>query len=201
MKTDRLNAFTDGVLAIVITIMVLELKVPRSDSLASLIPSLPLFGAYALTFLMVGIYWNNHHHMLHVARKVDGRVLWANHFLLFAISLFPFVMHWIGEEGIAPYPVAAYGVVSTLAGIAYLLLERALLAADDQSPVERAVKGLNKELLTLALDIAAVVVALRAPWIAVGIYLVIAAIWLIPDRRFESSKAAVVDESRPAKDQ
>ena len=116
MKTDRLNAFTDGVLAIVITIMVLELKVPRGSTLAALEPALPLFGAYVLTFIMVGIFWNNHHHMMQSVRRVDGRVLWANHFLLFTLTLFPFVIRWIGEAGITSYPVAAYGVVLTLSG-------------------------------------------------------------------------------------
>jgi len=146
MKTDRLNAFTDGVLAIVITIMVLELKVPRGGTLAALEPALPLFGAYVLTFVMVGIFWNNHHHMLQSVRKVDGRVLWANHFLLFTLTLFPFVIRWIGEAGITSYPVAAYGVVLTLAGIAYILLEAALAGADPDSPVEATTRGHGKEI-------------------------------------------------------
>ncbi len=185
MKADRLNAFTDGVIAIVITIMVLELPVPHDATLESLLDATPLFGAYALSFVMVAIFWSNHHHMLQSARVVDGRVLWANSFLLFWLSLLPFVIRWIGEVGVTAFPVAAYGVVLTMSGIAYLLLERALITADSESPVERAVRGHTKEFATLALDVIALPVAFFSPWLSVALYIAVAAIWLVPDRRFE----------------
>ncbi|MDP9085953.1 MAG: TMEM175 family protein [Pseudomonadota bacterium] len=185
MNSDRLNAFTDGVLAIVITIMVLELKVPHDATRAALEPVLPLFGAYVLSFVMVGIFWNNHHHMLQSVSRIDGRVLWANHFLLFTLTLFPFVIRWIGEAGITALPVAAYGVVLTLSGIAYVLLEWALAGADPDSPVRAATRGHGKEIASLLLDLAAMPLAFVLPWISVAAYVVVAALWLIPDRRFE----------------
>ncbi len=186
MKPDRLNAFTDGVIAIIITIMVLELPTPRGADFASLRPDLTLFGAYALSFVNVGIYWNNHHHMLQSARRVDGPVLWANLFLLFWLSLFPFVIRWIGEVGLVAMPVAAFGVVLLLAGAAYYLLERALIAAEgEQSGVAKAVGGKGKELLSVALYAAGVFLAFVSPWISVTIYVAVAAMWLVPDRRFE----------------
>jgi uncharacterized membrane protein len=186
MKPDRLNAFTDGVIAIIITIMVLELPTPKGGDFAALRPDLTLFGAYALSFINVGIYWNNHHHMLQSARRVDGPVLWANLFLLFWLSLFPFVIRWIGEVGLIAMPVAAFGVVLLLAGAAYDLLERALIAAEgEESGVAKAVGGKTKEWLSVALYAAAIGLAFVSPWIAVGIYLVVSAMWLVPDRRFE----------------
>ena len=188
MKADRLNAFTDGVIAIIITIMVLELKVPSGGTLAAIQPALPLFGAYALSFVMVGIFWMNHHHMMQSARRIDGGVLWANLFLLFWLSLFPFVIRWIGEEGVTAYPVAAYGLVLTLSGVAYILLEKALIRADPDSPVARAVRGHGKEFTTLLLDLVALPIAFFSPWLAVGAYVAVAAIWLVPDRRFETSQ-------------
>lgn len=187
MKTDRLNAFTDGVIAIIITIMVLELHVPSGGTVAALAPALPLFGAYALSFVMVGIFWTNHHHMMQSARRVDGRVLWANLFLLFWLSLFPFVIRWIGEEGITSLPVFAYGVILSSSGVAYLVLEKALVAADPDSPVRRAVGGHRKEIASLILDAFALVVAFASPPLSIAAYVAVAAIWLIPDRRFESS--------------
>lgn len=186
MKPDRLNAFTDGVVAIVITIMVLSLPVPSGVSLAALGPDITLFGAYALSFVNVGIYWNNHHHMMQSARRVDGPVLWANLFLLFWLSLFPFLIRWIGEAGVTALPVASFGVILLLAGFAYYLLERALIAAEgDQSRIARAVGNKSKEWISVALYAAAVALAFVSPWISVAIYFVVAALWLIPDRRFE----------------
>jgi len=186
MKPDRLNAFTDGVLAIVITIMVLELPVPHGTDWASFRPDLTLFGAYALSFVNVGIYWNNHHHMLQSARRVDGRALWANLFLLFWLSLFPLLIRWIGEAGISALPVAAFGVVLLLAGFAYYLLERALIAAEGgDSQIAEAVGGKTKEWLSVSLYAIAVGTAFVAPWASVLIYLAVAAMWLVPDRRFE----------------
>ena len=190
MKPDRLNAFTDGVVAIIITIMVLELKVPEGSDFAALRPDLVLFGAYALSFVNVGIYWNNHHHMLQSARRVDGRVLWANLFLLFWLSLFPFVIRWIGAVGVTARPVAAFGVVLLMAGFAYYLLERALIAAEgDRSNVAAAVGSKAKEWLSVALYASAVALAFVSPWIAIAIYVGVSAMWFTPDRRFERQSA------------
>lgn len=187
MKPDRLNAFTDGVVAIIITIMVLELPVPKGATWAAIRPDLTLFGAYALSFINVGVYWNNHHHMLQSARRVDGRVLWSNLFLLFWLSLFPFLIRWIGEAGITALPVAAFGVVLLLAGAAYSLLERALIAADGpKSRIAQAVGAKGKEWLSVGLYAAAVVTAFFAPWVSVAIYVAVGAMWLVPDRRFEA---------------
>jgi len=187
MKPDRLNAFTDGVIAIIITIMVLELPTPKGSDFAALRPDLTLFGAYALSFINVGIYWNNHHHMLQSARRVDGPVLWANLFLLFWLSLFPFVIRWIGEVGLTAMPVAAFGVVLLLAGAAYYLLERTLIAAEgEDSSVAKAVGAKTKEWLSVTFYATAIGLAFVSPWISVAIYLMVAAMWLIPDRRFEA---------------
>lgn len=186
MKPDRLNAFTDGVLAIVITIMVLELKVPNGSDWSAVRPEIALFGAYALSFVNVGIYWNNHHHMLHSVKRVDGRVLWANLFLLFWLSLFPFLIRWIGEVGVTAMPVAAFGVILLLAGFAYYLLEKALIAAEgEKSVVAEAVGSKRKEWLSVAGYAAGVGLAFVSPWISVAVYVAVAAMWLVPDRRFE----------------
>ena len=186
MKPDRLCAFTDGVIAIIITIMVLELPTPRGTGWASLKPDATLFGAYVLSFINVGIYWNNHHHLLQSARRVDGRVLWANLFLLFWLSLFPFVIRWIGEAGLTALPVAAFGTALILAAIAYTILEWMLIAAEGpDSRIARAVGSNVKEWLSLALYASAVVLAFFVPWMSVAIYIVVAIVWLIPDKRFE----------------
>jgi len=185
MKADRLNAFTDGVLAIAITIMVLELPVPGGSDLNSLLPVLSLLGAYALSFVNVGIFWTNHHHMMQAARRVDGATLWANLLLLFWLSLIPFVIRWIGDEGLSAAPVAAYGFVLAMAALSYLVLERALVAADPDSPVKRATGGRGKEIASLSLYIAGTVMAWVSPWVSVAAYIIVAALWLIPDRRFE----------------
>jgi uncharacterized membrane protein len=186
MKPDRLNAFTDGVVAIIITIMVLSLPVPRGGDLRALQPDIALFGAYALSFVNVGIYWNNHHHMMQTARRVDGRVLWANLFLLFWLSLFPFLIRWIGEVGVTALPLAAFGAILLLAGFAYYLLERALIAAEgEESPIAKAVGAKTKEWMSVALYAAAIFLAFVSPWISVGIYVAVAVLWLVPDRRFE----------------
>jgi len=187
VKPDRLNAFTDGVIAIVITIMVLEMRVPDGTTLAALRPVLPIFAAYALSFIYVGIYWNNHHHMMQSARRVDGRVLWSNLFLLFWISLFPFVIRWVDERGITSFPVAAFGVVLFMAAIAYFVLERALIAAEgDDSAIARAVGSSLKEWLSLVCYASGVAAAfLLSPYISVALYVAVAIMWLIPDRRFE----------------
>ena len=187
MKPERLAAFTDGVVAIIITIMVLELPTPHGADLASLKPVLPLLAAYLLAFVNVGIYWSNHHHLLQAAKKVDGRVLWANNALLFFLSLVPFLIRWIGEEGVHPLPVAAYGLILILSAAGYLVLERALIAAEgDQSMVKAAVGSKHKEWISVIGYAAAIGLAFVSPYIAVAIYALVTAMWLIPDRRFES---------------
>ena len=188
MKPDRLTAFTDGVFAIVITIMVLELHVPDGDGLAALRPEGPLFAAYVFSFIYVGIYWNNHHHMLQFARRVDGRVLWANLFLLFWVSLFPFLIRWIGERGLTSVSAAAFGIVLAMASIGYLVLERALIAAesDGESVIATAVGNRVKEWLSMvAYGVGIAAAFLVSPYVSVALYIAVAISWLVPDRRFE----------------
>src|SRR5215213_8219305 len=185
MKPDRLNAFTDGVLAVVITIMVLELKFPAEPSLAAVEAVLPLLGAYLLSFVNIGIFWNNHHHMMNAAKRVTGTVLWANLALLFWLSLIPLVIRWIDEAGITPWPVATYGAVLICAAISYTILEKALIAAEgDDSAIKQAIGGRAKEWLSSGLYVAGVVTAFVSPYIAIALYVAVSVIWLIPDRRF-----------------
>jgi uncharacterized membrane protein len=186
MKPDRLNAFTDGVIAVVITIMVLELKFPAEPTLAAVEAILPLLGAYLLSFINIGIFWNNHHHMMQSARRVNGAVLWANLALLFWLSLIPLVIRWIDEAGITPWPVAAYGVVLICAATSYLILEKALIAAEgEESAIKQAIGGRAKEWLSSGLYVAGVLTAFASPYISVAFYVAVAVTWLVPDRRFE----------------
>jgi uncharacterized membrane protein len=186
MQTARLEAFTDGVVAIIITIMVLELKVPEDASIHALIAAAPVLGAYVLSYVNVGLYWNNHHHMLHATEHVDGRVLWANLFLLFWLSLVPFVIRWMDETHFTALPTAAYGIVLGMAGIGYNLLQRAIIAVNgEDSPVAQAVGHDRKGLLSVIGYILATPMAFVAPWIAIAVYVVIAGVWLVPDRRIE----------------
>jgi len=185
MKTDRLNAFTDGVVAIIITIMVLELPVPKAPGMAALKPELTLFGAYALSFIKVGIYWSQHHHMLQAARRVDGRVLLANLFFLFWLSLVPFVMRWVGEAGITRDTVLAFGVIMLLCALSVALLRSALLAADPDSPIAKATARGRKGQITIASYVLAIGLAFIWPPAAIIIYFAVAALWLVPDKRFE----------------
>lgn len=186
MNPNRLNAFTDGVIAVVITLMVLELQAPASSELAAIRPWLPLFGVYALSFINVGIFWNNHHHMMQAARKIDGRVLWANLGLLFWLSLVPLVIRWIDQTGMNPLPVASYGLVLLMAGAAYQLLELALAAAEGpDSTIAQAVGGRTKEWISIAGYLFGIALAWVSPLISIGLYVVVAASWLVPDRRFE----------------
>ena len=188
MGTGRLEAFTDGVVAIVITIMVLELKLPQGHDVPGLLAAAPSFLIYALSFMNVGLFWNNHHHMLHATREVNGTVLWANLFLLFWLSLVPFVIRWIGEAGISPLPIAAYGFVLTLSAIGYAWLERAIIAANPHNRVlARAIGSDWKGWLSLAAYVATMPLAFVSPWIAIAIYLAVAILWLIPDRRIEKA--------------
>ena len=199
MKPDRLSTFTDGVIAIIITIMVLELPVPHGAGTAGLKPLLPLVGAYALSFVNIGIFWNNHHHLMHLVRRVDGRVLWANLFLLFWLSLTPFVIRWIGEAKVSSVPVAAYGLVLTMAALAYLLLERMIIhadiAKDGETPLDRAVGNVARERVSVGLYLAGAAAALIEPWLAVAIYISVSLLWFMPDRRVEQQiERAVEDE-------
>ena len=186
MKPDRLNAFTDGVIAVIITIMVLELKFPAEPSWQAVRAVLPLLGIYALSFVNIGIYWNNHHHMMQSVRRVDGRVLWANLLLLFWLSLFPLLIRWVGEAGVSTMPVAAFGVDLVLASFAYLLLERALIACEgERSTVAKAVGSRTKEWLSFGLYVIGFGAAFAEPWLSLALYVAVAIIWFVPDRRFE----------------
>ena len=186
MTKGRLEAFSDGVIAIIITIMVLEMKVPRGDDLAALQPVLPVFLSYVLSFVYVGIYWNNHHHMLHASQKVDGPVLWANLHLLFWLSLMPFATAWMGENHFAPVPAAGYGGVLLMCGIAYLILSRRLIHLNGRgSTLARAVGRDTKGKVSLVLYAMAIPLAFVQQWIALAIYVAVAIMWFVPDRRIE----------------
>jgi len=186
MTTARMEAFSDGVIAIIITIMVLEMKIPHGDGLEELKPLLPVFLSYVLSFFYVGIYWNNHHHMLHACTAVTGVVLWANLHLLFWLSLFPFTTGWMGENHFTAIPTALYGVVLLMAAIAYYILQQVIIRAQGQdSMLKRAIGRDWKGKLSPVLYIAAIVATLCASWIAQVILVIAALIWLIPDRRIE----------------
>jgi uncharacterized membrane protein len=187
MEPARLEAFTDGVVAIIITIMVLEIRVPRGIDLAALRADVPVLLAYLLSYVNVGIFWNNHHHMLHVTERVDGRVLWANLALLFWLSLVPFVIRWIDEAGFAALPTAAYGVVLACAAVSYTLLERQIIAVNGRdSRLAVAVGDDWKGKLSIALYLSAIGLAFVRPWIAIVLYVMVALVWLVPDTRIES---------------
>jgi uncharacterized membrane protein len=186
MKTTRLEAFSDGVLAIIITIMVLELKKPDAVDLAALKPLLPHFVSYLLSFIYVGIYWNNHHHLFQAAQQVSGGVLWANLNLLFWLSLFPFTTDWMGENTLAPTPTAVYGVVLIMAAIAYYILERTIIAKEGRdSLLARAVGKDWKAKVSLIIYLVAIPLAFVNSWIAGALYVFGALLWLIPDPRIE----------------
>ena len=187
MSKQRLEAFTDGVIAIIITIMVLEMKVPAGSDLAALRAGLPVFLAYALSFTNVGIFWNNHHHMLHVTERINGMVLWANLALLFWLSLVPFVIRWMDDTHFAPLPTASYGFVLALSAIAYILLERSIIVCNGpSSKLARAIGGDLKGKISLSLYALAIPLAFVHAWIAIALYVVVATIWFIPDRRIEA---------------
>jgi TMEM175 potassium channel family protein len=187
MKTSRLEAFSDGVIAILITIMVLELEAPHGRDLAALRPLLPVLASYALSFILLGIYWNNHHHMLHAAERTDGKVLWANLHLLFWLSLMPFTTAWMGSTGAAPLPVAVYGVVLVLSAVAYTVLQATLIAVPGQhSQLAKAVGGDVKGKLSMLAYAIAIPLAFVERWISIALYVAVALAWLVPDRRIES---------------
>ena len=186
MGKNRLEAFSDGVLAIVITIMVLELRVPHDTTLTALKPLWGVFLSYVLSFIYLGIYWNNHHHMLHTVHKVTGGMLWANLHLLFWLSLVPFVTGWMGENDFAPLPTAAYGVVLLMAAMAYWNLQRLIIRSQGpNSLLRQAVGGDWKGTVSPLLYAIGIVAALFAPYLAGAIYALVAAIWLVPDKRIE----------------
>jgi uncharacterized membrane protein len=191
MTKGRLEAFSDGVIAIIITIMVLELRPPHGERLEDLGPLLPVFLSYVLSFVYLGIYWNNHHHMLHATRRVSGAVLWANLHLLFWLSLFPFATSWMGESHFATVPTALYGVVLLLAAIAYYLLQGAILRTE--GPGSLLAKAVGRDLKGKLSPIAyalAIPGAFLSTWIAGSLYVLVALVWLIPDRRIEQVLAA-----------
>ena len=190
MNNSRLEAFSDGVIAIIITIMVLELKVPHGAALDSLAPLIPNFLSYVLSFIYVGIYWNNHHHMLHACESVTGRILWANLHLLFWLSLFPVATAWIGENHLAPAPSVLYGVVLLMAAIAYWILQQAIIAAQGQGSVlKKAVGGDWKGKASPVLYLTGIAAAFRSPLLAQCLYLLVAMLWFVPDRRIENALA------------
>ena len=186
MGKGRLEAFSDGVIAIIITIMVLELKVPEGHDLASLWPLAPVMASYVLSFIYVGIYWVNHHHLLHVAHKVDGRVMWANLHLLFWLSLLPFATSWVDESHVETMPVVAYGFVLLMAAVGYSILVRSLIALHgNESAIAAAIGSDFKGYLSLALYAAGIAVSFVESLLGFAVYAAVAAIWFIPDRRIE----------------
>ena len=187
MSKSRLEAFSDGVVAILITIMVLELRVPGGAELEALRPLIPVFLTYILSFTFLGIYWNNHHHMLQMTHNINGRVLWANLHLLFWLSLVPFVTGWMGENHFAPAPTAVYGVVLFFAGIAYLILQRTIISHQgEKSKLAEAVGRDVKGKLSAVLYLIAIPMAFVHQWISDAIYVLVALIWIVPDKRIES---------------
>jgi uncharacterized membrane protein len=186
MGKGRMEAVSDGVIAIIITIMVLELAVPHETSLAALRELLPVFLSYVLSFIYIGIYWNNHHHMLNAVKRVDGRVLWANWHLLFWLSLVPFATGWMGENGFAAWPVAVYGVILLLAAIAYYILSQALIACNGRDSVlATAVGGDFKGIVSALIYVIAIPLAFVSPWIACSLFVLVACWWIVPDQRIE----------------
>jgi uncharacterized membrane protein len=191
MGKGRLEAFSDGVFAIIITIMVLELKVPHGGDLASLLPLVPVFLSYVLSFLYVGIYWNQHHHMLHAARRINGACLWANLHLLFWLSLIPFVTGWVGENPKAAVPTSLYGAVLIFAGIAYSVLRKCIVAVNaHDAALAAAVAQGSKEAVSTVLYAVAIALAFVNPWIAEALYVAVAVLWVVPDRRIEKAVSA-----------
>jgi uncharacterized membrane protein len=186
MQKARLEAFSDGVIAVIITIMVLEMKVPHGDDAEALTPLIPVFVSYALSYVYVGIYWNNHHHMLHAARTINGSILWANLHLLFWLSLVPFVTGWMGENHFAAIPTALYGVVLLMSATAYYLLSRCLIEHEGADSLLGAAVGRDfKGRISVVIYVAAILLCFVNRWIALGLYYFVALMWFVPDRRIE----------------
>lgn len=186
MTKNRLEAFSDGVIAILITIMVLELKIPHGHEFSDLLPILPVFLSYILSFLFIAIYWNNHHHLLQATNCINGTILWANMNLLFWISLIPFTTGWMGENNFSAMPVALYGIVLLLAGVAYLILTKALVV--HEGPNSKLAQAIGKDVkgkLSFAAYFLAIPIAFYLPFLSCGIYLMVALMWIVPDRRIE----------------
>ena len=191
MPTQRLEAFSDGVIAIIITIMVLELRIPEGSDWSAMLGIAPVFLTYVLSFVILGIYWNNHHHMLHVSDRISGAVLWANLHLLFWLSLIPFVTGWVGHNHLAPVPTAAYGAVLFLSAVAYTILQATLISQQGpDSRLARAVGHDRKGKLSLVMYAAAIGLAFVNQWISDALYVLVALMWLVPDKRIESTLAA-----------
>ena len=190
MRPERLSGFSDGVIAIIITIMVLELKVPHGGDLEALKSSLPVFLSYVLSFLYVAIYWNNHHHLLHTCKRVNGAILWANTHLLFWLSLIPFATAWLGENHVAALPTALYGVALLMPAIAYFLLQTAIVRVNGaDSSLAQALGADLKGKISPLIYIAGIALAFVNPWFSIALYVLVALIWLIPDRRIERAIA------------
>lgn len=190
MNKGRLEAFSDGVIAIIITIMVLEMKVPHSSDIASLKPLIPVAISYILSFIYIGIYWNNHHHMLHAVHSVSGSILWANLHLLFWLSLVPFVTGWMGENHFAQWPVALYGLVLLMNALAYSILSARLIRHEGKnSALAAAVGNGTKGKISVGCYVLAVLLSFVHPWLSMGLYFLVAAIWFIPDKRIEQRLA------------
>ncbi|MBC8165367.1 MAG: DUF1211 domain-containing protein [Bryobacteraceae bacterium] len=194
MGKNRIEAFSDGVLAIIITIMVLELKVPHGAEFRSLLPLIPVFCSYVLSFLYVGIYWNNHHHLFHVTRSVSGSILWANLHLLFWLSLFPFTTAWVGEDPVAPAPAAAYGFVLLMASMAFNVLQRRIVVHEGRDSLIASALGRDwKGKISILLYVLGMALAFFSAWISSALYAFVALYWLIPDRRMERGFAAATN--------
>jgi uncharacterized membrane protein len=186
VQKNRLEAFSDGVIAIIITIMVLEMNVPHGTDLADLKPILPVFLSYVLSFIYIGIYWSNHHHLLHATHRVSGGILWANLHLLFWLSLVPFVTGWMGENHFAALPAALYGLVLLLAGVAYRILQSAIVARQGRDSILAGELGRDRKgKLSLALYVVGIGLSFVSPWLGAALYVLVAAMWLVPDRRLE----------------
>jgi uncharacterized membrane protein len=191
MNKTRIEAFSDGVIAIIITIMVLELKVPHGETLADLGKLWPVFISYVLSFMNVGIYWNNHHHLLHTVKRVSGRILWANLHLLFWLSLIPFTTAWMGENHFAALPTALYGAVLLMCGISYYILSLSIIAAQGKDgTLAQAVGGDNKGRISLLVYLIGAPLSFVSPWLALALYGAVAVMWFIPDRRIEAALSA-----------
>jgi uncharacterized membrane protein len=196
MSTSRLEAFSDGVIAILITIMVLELRTPAGSDVAALTDILPTLGLYLLSFGFLGIYWNNHHHLLRATARINGVVLWANLHLLFWLSLVPFATRWMGESSLAPLPTATYGAVLFLSAVAFTLLVRTILACQPEDSILASAIGSDvKGNLSLALYAVGIPLTFVNPWIGVGMYTIVALIWLLPDRRIEHLLSSAASRS------
>ena len=188
MKSNRLEAFSDGVLAIIITIMVLEMKAPENATLESLVGVIPVFLSYVVSFIYIGTYWNNHHHLLQVTERVNGKVLWANLHLLFWLSLIPFATSWVGENHVEAIPVALYGFVLLMSAIAYTLFQNRLIQSHSKDFALRKIASRSKKgLASLLLYILGIVLSLIMPWLGIFCYVLVLAIWFIPERRIESA--------------